>query len=79
MNDFEILERIQKVYNHVTGRTDIVLKPDTSIVRSEEISSLAIVELIACLEDEFNIELRYSAIRSVKNVRGLMKIIRKNI
>ncbi|MDO5132789.1 MAG: hypothetical protein Q4D81_07385 [Eubacteriales bacterium] len=78
MKDQEILERIQKVYNNVTGRTDVILKPGTRIKRTEEIGSLVLVELIACLEDEFNMELRYSTVRSLKNVRGLMNFIREN-
>ncbi len=36
------------------------------------------IELVACIEDEFDIALRYSEIRSLKNVRGLMKIIKEN-
>lgn len=79
MNDAEILERIQKVYNQVTGRTDVILRPNTRLRRTEEISSLTLIELIASLEEEFDMELRYSEIRSVKNVRGLMKIIKSRL
>lgn len=79
MNDAEILERIQKVYNQVTGRTDVILRPNTRLRRTEEISSLTLIELIASLEEEFDLELRYSEIRSVKNVRGLMKIIKSRL
>ena len=59
MSDAEILERIQKVYNHVTGRTDVILRPGTRLIGKDEISSLAMIELIACIEDEFDIELTY--------------------
>lgn len=78
MSDAEILERIQKVYNRVTGRTDVILTPNTRLLKKDEISSLTMIELIACIEDEFDIVLRYSAIRSLKNVRGLMKVIKEN-
>lgn len=78
MNDSEILERIQKVYNKVTGRTDKVLKPGTRLVRTKEISSLILIELIAGLEDEFEIELKYATIKSLKTVRGLIKVIKEN-
>ena len=78
MSDAEILERIQKVYNRVTGRTDVILTPNTRLLKKEEVSSLTMIELVACIEDEFDIVLRYSEIRSLKNVRGLMKIIRES-
>ena len=78
MSDSEILERIQKVYNNVTGRTDIILKPETRLAKSNEISSLLLVELIACIEEEFNIELPYSSMRSLRNVRGLIKLIKNS-
>lgn len=78
MSDSEILERIQKVYNQVTGRTDVILTPNTRLLKKDEISSLTMIELVACIEDEFDIALRYSAIRSLKNVRGLIKIIKES-
>ena len=78
MSDAEILERIQKIYNRVTGRTDVILTPNTRLLKKDEVSSLTIIELVACIEDEFDIALRYSEIRSLKNVRGLMKIIRES-
>lgn len=78
MSDAEILERIQKIYNRVTGRTDVILTPNTRLLKKDEVSSLTMIELVACIEDEFDIALRYSEIRSLKNVRGLMKIIRES-
>ena len=79
MKDEEILARIQKVYNEVMGKTDVILKPGTQLVRSEGISSLVLMELIASLEDEFDVSLAYSTIRSLKTVRGLIKVIRAHI
>lgn len=78
MSDAEILERIQRIYNRVTGRTDVILTPNTRLLKKDEVSSLTMIELVACIEDEFDIVLRYSEIRSLKNVRGLMKIIRES-
>ncbi len=78
MSDAEILERIQKIYNRVTGRTDVILTPNTRLLKKDEVSSLTMIELVACIEDEFDIVLRYSEIRSLKKVRGLMKIIRES-
>ncbi len=76
MTDNEILQRIQKVYNEVMGRTDVVLKPGTRLIRSEEISSFVLMELIVAIEEEFDIELTYSVIRSMRTIRGLIKHIK---
>lgn len=78
MSDAEILERIQRIYNRVTGRTDVILTPNTRLLKKDEVSSLTMIELVACIEEEFDIVLRYSEIRSLKNVRGLMTIIRES-
>ena len=79
MKDDEILARIQAVYDDVMGRTDIILTPETPLVRSNEISSFVLMELIMSIEEEFNLELTYSTIRSMKTVRGLIKYIKKQV
>ncbi len=78
MNDAEILARIQKVYNSVIGNSDTVLTPETRLIRSKEIGSFILMELVIAIEDEFNIELTYSAIKSIKTVQGLIRYIRDN-
>ena len=79
MDEKEILEHIQRVYNEVTGQDDLELKPGTRFKGKEEISSLVLVELVTCLEDEFDINLKYSDIKSLKTVRGLTKLIKEQI
>lgn len=77
MTDHEILQRIQTIYNEVLGRTDVILKPGTRLMKSEEISSFVLMELIVAIEEEFDIELTYSSIRSMKTIRGLIDYIKK--
>ncbi len=77
MKDEEILAKIQKIYIEVLGRSDIVLTPKTQLKRNDEISSFILMELIAAIEEEFDIELTYSTIRSMKTVHGLIKYIRR--
>ena len=77
MKDEEILNRIQKVYRDVTGHSDYVVKPDNRLAGSGEISSFILMELIVELEEEFDIELTYSNLRSIKTVQGLIRFISK--
>lgn len=75
MTEAEILERVQKVYDMVMGKTDIILTPSTKISRDKQISSFVLMEFIINLEEEFDIELPNSAVRSVKKVQNLIDII----
>ena len=79
MNETEILERIRKIYSQVPGWTDVTLSPETRLGGKEEFSSLVLVELVTNIEDEFDIALKYSAIKSVKTVEDLIKLIREQL
>lgn len=79
MTDTEILERIQKVYDLVMGKTDLVLTPGTKINRNIQISSFVLIEFIMNLEEEFDIELPNSEIRSIKKVQNLIDIIKSQL
>lgn len=76
MTDETILSGIQKVYNDVMGSSDIVIKPETKLLRSGEISSFVLMELISAIEEEFDIELTYQAVKSMKTVGGLIRFIK---
>lgn len=79
MTENEILSRVQKVYETVTGETSTVLTPDTKINRDKQVNSFVFMEFIMNLEEEFDIELSNSAVRSVKKVRNLIDIIQEEI
>ena len=76
MKDEDILARIQAVYDSILGRKGIVLTPETKLIRSGDISSFILAELVVAIEEEFDIELTYSKIRSMKTIRGLIKYIK---
>lgn len=73
-----MLERLQVIFNNVTGRTDIIT-PKTKLNNKDYgLSSFALIQLVCALEDEFDIEIPNSAIRSFKTVKDVMNFIEKN-
>ena len=71
-----MLERLQKIFVDLTGRTDIVITPKTS-VKDYNISSFAMVQLVCAIEDEFDVEIPNSQIRKFKTVKDVMKFLEK--
>ena len=75
-----MLERIQRIFNCVTGITDFVITPKTRLNKSEiSISSFTLIQLYCELEDEFDIEIPNAAIKRMKTVGDILSYIEKNM
>lgn len=73
-----MLERLQLVFNNVTGHTDIVISYKTKLNNKEfNLSSFALIQLICAIEDEFDIEIPNSQIKKFKTVKDLADYIEK--
>ena len=71
-----MLERLQNIFNELTGRTDIIITPKTKLNNKEfNFSSFAIIQLICAIEDEFDIEIPNAAIRKFKTVKDVLSFI----
>lgn len=71
-----MLERLQNIFNELTGRTDIIITPKTKLNDKEfNFSSFAIIQLICAIEDEFDIEIPNSAIKKFKTVKDVLAFI----
>ena len=74
-----MLERLQKIFNETTGRTDIVITPKTKLNNKEyNFSSFAIIQLICAIEDEFDIDIPNAEIKKFKTVNDIIKFLEKN-
>ena len=73
-----MIERIEKIFVEVTGVTDIDFSEKTRIDKMTDVSSLAKIQLICAIEDEFDIEIPNSAIKKFKTVKDVIKFIEKN-
>ena len=73
-----MLERVQTVFNDVTGRNDIKLTLKTKIEKEMGLNSLTLVGLICAIEDEFDIDIPNSAIKGFRTVGDVVKFLEKN-
>lgn len=74
-----MLERLQSVFNDITGRTDVIITPKTKLNNKEyNFSSFALIQLICAIEDEFDIEIPNSEIRKFKTVKDVISFIEKH-
>lgn len=74
-----MLERLQKIFNDLTGRDDIVITPKTKLNNKEyNFSSFALIQLVCAIEDEFDVEIPNSAIKKFKTVQDVLKFIENN-
>ena len=51
-------ERIMKIIQELTGYKDLENNKDIDLIENEIIDSLAFIELVSSLEDEFKIEIQ---------------------
>lgn len=70
-----MLERLQKIFNNITGRSDTITLNTKLKNKNFEISSYALVQLICAIEDEFDIEIPNSQIKKFKTVKDVINFI----
>jgi acyl carrier protein len=78
MSDQEIVEKLQVLLRSVLGINDIVLTTKTKF-QDLGISSFAMVELVCAIEDEFDIEIPNTAIKSINSVPSAVKFLKKQL
>lgn len=70
-----MLERLQKIFNNIIGRSDTITLNTKLKNKNFEISSYALVQLICAIEDEFDIEIPNSQIKKFKTVKDVINFI----
>ena len=73
-----MFEKLQQLYNDVSGREDIKLDPQMKL-KDLELSSLGLVQLICAIEDEFDIEISNKDLKSFKSVKNVVDYLEKVI
>ena len=74
-------ERIIEIIENLTGFKNLKDNKDIDLLENEILDSLAFIELITSLEEEFNIEIQPTQVspntwRSVKNIASMVKEIK---
>ncbi|MBR2953520.1 MAG: acyl carrier protein [Clostridia bacterium] len=71
-----MFEKLQELYNGISGREDIKLDPQMKL-KDLELSSLGLVQLICAIEDEFDIEISNKDLKSFKSVKNVVDYLEK--
>lgn len=66
-----MFDKLQELYNEISGREDIKLDPQMKL-KDLELSSLGLVQLICSIEDEFDIEISNKDLKSFKSVKNVV-------
>lgn len=78
MSDQEIMEKLQELVRNELGSDDIVLTTKTKL-QDLGVSSFGMVQLVCAIEDEFDIEIPNTAIKSINNVTSAVKLLKKQL
>ncbi len=71
-----MLSELQKIFNEVIGREDIVLTPKTKM-KDLPLSSLGLIQLICAIEDEYDIEISNVDMKKFKSVKDVTEYLEK--
>lgn len=78
MEEIKMFEKLQELYNDISGRDDIKLDPQMKL-KDLELSSLGLVQLICAIEDEFDIEISNADLKGFKSVKNVVDYLEKII
>ena len=73
-----MLEQLQELFNEVAGRTDLTLTPQMRLEQLD-LSSLGLIQLICAIEDEFDLEISNTELRSFKTVKNVVDYLDKKL
>lgn len=73
-----MLEKLQKIYNRVSGTTGFALTRHTRL-KDLELTSLGLIQLICAVEDEFDLEISNATFRKFKTVAHIISYLEKNV
>ncbi len=73
-----MLSELQELFNGILGTTDVELNKKTRI-KDLPLSSLGLVQLICAMEDEYDIEISNSEMKSFKTVKDVVDYLEKTL
>lgn len=78
MNDRQIMDKLQDTLNRVLGQDTITLTGKTDF-HDLGFNSFTLIQLICAIEEDFDIEIPNSAIKSIKNMPSAVKYIKREL
>ena len=69
---------LQNIIREVTGDNSVVIGEDTSLLSEAGLSSYDLVQVVAEIEDRFDVEISDKQIRSFRTVKDVLAFLEKN-
>ena len=73
-----MLDKLQKIYNDITGTDELVLTTKIKL-KDLKLSSLGLIQLVCAIEDEYDIEISNSSLKSFKTVKDVVEYLEKTV
>lgn len=73
-----MLDQLQKIYNEVVGREDLILSPSDKL-SDLGLSSLGLIQLICEIEDRFDIEISNRELAKLKTTKDVLKCLESKL
>lgn len=79
MNDSEIYEKLNEIFQDIFDDEDIELEPTTSAADIEDWDSLAQISIVVAVQDEFDITLSVDEATALHNVGEMVDLIKTKL
>lgn len=79
MDDNQILEIIQQIFEEETGDTSTKLSMNTKLYDIPNVSSFTLIQIIAGIEDRFGIEIPNRVLITFNQMKSLVSYIKRSI
>ncbi len=73
-----MLEKLQQIYNDVSGTANVQLAPKMEI-KDLNLSSFGLIQLVCAIEDEFDIEVSNADFKKFKSVKNVVDYLEKRL
>ena len=73
-----VLDKVIEILADQLSVDPSIINEDSNLVDDLDADSLAVIDLIMCLEDEFNIEVPDSEVENLKTVGAIVHFIEEN-
>jgi acyl carrier protein len=72
-----MLEKLTEIIREYTGKEDLVIEEDTSILGDLGLSSYELVQLVCQVEDEFDVKIPDQMIREFRTAGDVIRFLEK--
>lgn len=74
-----MLEKLQEIYEEITGDFDTVLTDDMVINEDLSLSSIGKIQLVYAIEESFNVDIPSKAIKEFIKIKDIVNFLNENV